>query len=72
MDFCKTGKSPLSEGGNVKQAKKLIINTPVSGKQMVENLEKNAPADSTNNTSYQKALIIAKQKKQSESEDSKK
>ena len=71
MDFCRTGKSPLSEG-NIKQAEKLINNTPVSGKEMVNNLEKNAPADSTNNKPYQKALIIAKQKRQSESEDSKK
>ena len=69
MGFCKTGRSPLTEG-NLTQAKHLINDVPVSGSQMVSNLTKHEPPDSTNNTAYQKALIIAKQKEESEANDS--
>ena len=60
-------KTPLEA-----QAKSQIVDSNVSGAEQVANLTKQKPKNSETNKDYQRAMNLAKQREQSEKEDSKK
>ena len=54
------------------KAKKIIVDTPVSGDDQVKNLTKHKPKDHKTNKEYNKTLLLAQQRAQSERDDKKK
>ena len=54
----------------VAQAKSQIVDSKVSGKKQIANLEKHRPKNSETNKDYQRALNLAKQRAESESNES--
>jgi len=54
----------------VAQAKSQIVDSKVSGKKQIANLEKHRPKNSETNKGYQRALNLAKQRAESESNES--
>ena len=64
------GVSPMKNTDEVvKQGKKLIVDTKVSGAQQVKNLEKYKKLGK-NDPSYRRTLNLSKQRAKSEKEDS--
>jgi len=69
MDYCRRG--PLTNTKELEaKGKKVIVDTKVSGKDQVKNLEKHKPKNYETNKEYNKTLNLAKQRELSEREDS--
>jgi hypothetical protein len=54
------------------KAKKVIVDTPVSGNDQIKNLEKHKPKNHKTNEAYKKTLLLAQQRAQSERDEKKK
>ena len=54
------------------KAKKVIVDTPVSGNDQIKNLEKHKPKNHKTNEAYKKTYLLAQQRAQSERDEKKK